>query len=328
MSLAAIVPVWNGRPLVEKLLASLAKQTLRADELVVVDNGSTDGAPEAARACGARVIGMGRNAGFAAAVNRGIRETRARMDRGAEQRCGTGAGLLRPPHCLEQSGSRPAGFWRRTIRRASTAHSTWCAAAARPGARGAGRRTGRRGDMRRRIWSAPWTAAVFRAALFEKTGLLEERFESYLEDVDFGLRCAALDLAGEYVPGAVAWHRGSAALGRWHPETVRRMARNQVWLLARHYSRPDLLHCAWPAMVAQLLWGLVAFRHGAGFAWCRGKCQGLRSFPEVRRDSACYHAELLERLRTNESLIRTMQAPGESDFYWRLYFLLTTREAK
>ena len=77
MRLAAIVPVWNGRPLVEKLLASLAKQTLRAEELVVVDNGSTDGAPEAARACGARVIGMGRNAGFAAAVNRGIRETRA-----------------------------------------------------------------------------------------------------------------------------------------------------------------------------------------------------------------------------------------------------------
>ncbi len=327
MRLAAIVPVWNGRPLVEKLLASLAKQTLRADELVVVDNGSTDGAPEAARACGARVIGMGRNAGFAAAVNRGIRETRAEwiavLNSDVELAPDYFA-LLTASSSWFATGrilaaddpSRIDGTFD-LVCRGGTA---WRA--------GSGQADGPAWDVRRRIWSAPWTAAVFRAALFEKTGLLEERFESYLEDVDFGLRCAALDMAGEYVPGAVAWHRGSAALGRWHPETVRRMARNQVWLLARHYSRPDLLHCAWPAMVAQLLWGLVAFRHGAGFAWCRGKCQGLRSFPEVRRDSACYHAELLERLRTNESLIRTMQAPGESDFYWRLYFLLTTREAK
>ncbi len=51
----------------------------------MVDNGSTDGAPELARERGARVIPMGRNAGFAAAVNRGIRESRGdRLDRGAE----------------------------------------------------------------------------------------------------------------------------------------------------------------------------------------------------------------------------------------------------
>src|SRR6185369_16301852 len=51
-------------------------QTVRADEVLVVDNGSSDGAPELARSRGARVIAMGRNAGFAAAVNRGIREAR------------------------------------------------------------------------------------------------------------------------------------------------------------------------------------------------------------------------------------------------------------
>jgi len=327
MSLAAIVPVWNGRPLVEKLLASLAKQTLRADELVVVDNGSTDGAPEAARACGARVIGMGRNAGFAAAVNRGIRETRAEwiavLNSDVE---------LAPDYFALLTASSGWFATGRILAAGNPSHidgtfDLVCRGGT-PWRAGSGQADGPAWEMRRRIWSAPWTAAVFRAALFEKTGLLEERFESYLEDVDFGLRCAALNLAGEYVPEAVAWHRGSAALGRWHKETVRRMARNQVWLLARHYSRSDLLHCAWPVAVAQLLWGLVALRHGVGIAWFHGKCQGLRSFPEVRRNSGCYHAELLERLRTNESLIHKMQAPGESDFYWRLYFLLTTREAK
>ncbi|MGA3097255.1 MAG: glycosyltransferase, partial [Bryobacteraceae bacterium] len=76
MSISAIVPVWNGRHLLERLLATLEAQSEPAAEVVVVDNGSTDGAPDVARARGARVIPMGRNAGFAPAVNRGIRESR------------------------------------------------------------------------------------------------------------------------------------------------------------------------------------------------------------------------------------------------------------
>ena len=34
------------------------------------------------------------------------------------------------------------------------------------------------------------TAAIFHRSVFEQIGLLETRFESYYEDVDFGVRCA------------------------------------------------------------------------------------------------------------------------------------------
>jgi len=37
MSITAIVPVWNGRALLERLLASLEAQTAPAAELLVVD---------------------------------------------------------------------------------------------------------------------------------------------------------------------------------------------------------------------------------------------------------------------------------------------------
>src|SRR5579862_8369421 len=77
MSITVIVPVWNGRELLECLLASVAMQTQPAAEVLVIDNGSDDGAPEAALALGARVIPMGRNAGFAEAVNRGIQESKS-----------------------------------------------------------------------------------------------------------------------------------------------------------------------------------------------------------------------------------------------------------
>ena len=77
--------------------------------------------------------------------------------------------------------------------------------------------------------------AVPRASCFDESGRWTRRFESYLEDVDFGLRCALAGREGVYVPAAVAYHRGSATLGQWNKDTVRLIARNQVLLTAKHF---------------------------------------------------------------------------------------------
>jgi GT2 family glycosyltransferase len=165
--------------------------------------------------------------------------------------------------------------------------------------------------------------------LFQKIGFLEESFESYLEDVDFGLRCARASLPGVYVPEAVAWHRGSATLGRWHPDTVRRIARNQMFLLARHYPNPLLLRWGWAILLAQALWGAVAVRHGAGLAWIRGKSEGLRRFAAERSQSVTFEPAVLEQVLTeNERAIREIQKTAGCDSYWKVYFLLTKGEAK
>ena len=54
-----IVPVWNGRAMLERLLACLRAQTHPVSAVLVIDNGSEDGAPEMAERTGARVIRMG-----------------------------------------------------------------------------------------------------------------------------------------------------------------------------------------------------------------------------------------------------------------------------
>src|SRR5258708_12735301 len=69
-----VVVVWNSRAMVERLVGCLGAQTHPITAILVIDNGSEDGAPEIAERLGARVIRMGSNTGFSRAVNRGIQE--------------------------------------------------------------------------------------------------------------------------------------------------------------------------------------------------------------------------------------------------------------
>lgn len=76
-ALDIIIVSYNARADLVHCLLSLKKNPpSRAHQIVVVDNASTDGSVDAARKIPAvRVIEMGRNAGFSAANNAGIRAT-------------------------------------------------------------------------------------------------------------------------------------------------------------------------------------------------------------------------------------------------------------
>lgn len=319
--LTLIVPVWNRRDLLERLLCGLRAQTEAPAEVLVVDDGSTDTSAELASRMGARVIRMEAHAGFAKAINRGIRESRTPLVAIVNNDV-----ALAPDWLARLTAAIGPDVWFAAgrILQASApdlidgTYDLLCRGGASWRA-GHGCPDGPAFRQPRRISSAPMTAAVFRVDLFDKVGLLDERFDSYLEDVDFGVRCALAACPGVYVPDAVAWHQGSSTLGRWHPETVRLMARNQVFLVARYYSGRMLARFLWPVVVAQGLWGLLALRHGRGWAWLRGKTAGLRRWSEFRSGSQRPPADVLgAMLARNER-----EMPRGNDWYWRLYFLLT-----
>ncbi|MGA3099899.1 MAG: glycosyltransferase, partial [Bryobacteraceae bacterium] len=289
-------------------------------------------APDVARARGARVIPMGRNAGFAPAVNRGIRESRGDWIAVLN----TDVELVPDYFATLLASAQAKGAWFATGKILDPGRTGVVDGAfdvvCRGGAAwraGHGRADGPRFSMERRIWSAPWTAALFRAELFQRIGLLEESFESYLEDVDFGLRCALAEYSGLYIPQAVAWHRGSAALGRWSAETVRLIARNQVWLLARHYPGSSLRRNWRPVLAAHCLWGALALRHGAPAAWLHGQWQGWRGWRRARAARVSWTEMRLDALlRENERAIYELQAPDGLDRFWKMYFLLAGAGAR
>jgi glycosyltransferase involved in cell wall biosynthesis len=74
MSVSVVIPVFNGARHLAEALASIAGQTRRPDEVLVVDDASTDRSPQIAAAWGATLIRLSSNGGPARARNVAIRE--------------------------------------------------------------------------------------------------------------------------------------------------------------------------------------------------------------------------------------------------------------
>ena len=79
--ISVVVPAFNAARTISRCLAALERQTLGRDryELLVVDDASTDGTGDIARACGARVVSLDRTSGPGGARNAGIHAARGRI---------------------------------------------------------------------------------------------------------------------------------------------------------------------------------------------------------------------------------------------------------
>ena len=80
IEISIVIPNWNGMPYLEKCLNSLKNQDFSGYEVIVVDNGSTDGSVEFIRNHfpKTRVVSFDENKGFSRAVNAGIRRAKGR----------------------------------------------------------------------------------------------------------------------------------------------------------------------------------------------------------------------------------------------------------
>lgn len=315
-NIAAVIPVHNRADLLARLLDTVAAQTSPFAEVLVVDNGSTDGAPALASGRGFRVLPMGSNAGFARAVNAGWRAVNAEwiaiLNSDVELDPGWTERLLHAASAAHADFATGAIFDASDRRRIDGSYDLMSRA-------GCAWRAGHGeiespGSAAVRIAIAPGTACVFRRRVLERLGGFDESFGSYLEDVDLGLRCLSEGYEGVYAPDAVAWHHGSATFGRWNPRVVRAISRNQLLLVARHYDKALFRQCFRSILVGQLLWGLVALRHGAAPAWAAGKWDALRAFHLEGRPTP----RLREFLEASEREIRLRAR----DPYWRWYFRL------
>jgi GT2 family glycosyltransferase len=323
MRVAAIIPHWNRRDLLDPLFASLHAQTRPFDEIILIDNGSTDHSADHAERLQATVLRLDTNLGFASAVNRGIASSTA------DWIAVLNNDVTLAPDWLEQLLKTDAQFATGKILNAAD-HSLIDATfdeisrAACSWRCGSGRADSPIWNRPSPIRIAPMTAAIFRKSLFDTVGPLDETFGSYLEDVDFGIRCALAGIPGEYNPSAVAYHRGSATWGAWNKDTVKQIARNQILLTVKHFAGQP----RWPIVVGQMLWGLVALRHLRGVSFLRGKISGWKAARALYREKISISEDRVSKLTTtSEQQIFALQQQTGFDRYWRAYFWLLPRSS-
>lgn len=315
LTVSLVIPTWQRRDLVLRLLDLLEAQTHLPDEVIVVDNGSTDGTADAI-AGRATVIRLTENQGFARAVNLGIQAAQGEwvgiLNNDVEPRADWLEILLKSSNQFVAGkllNKNDPAMLDGTFDLVSRAAVPWRAGNGRPD---------QSFNYKNTIQFAPWTAVLYRRSVFQQVGLLDEAFGSYYEDVDFGLRCAQAGITGEYEPAAIALHEGSATLGAWRPATVRLLTRNHRLLIQKHFGVNLDWHTKCRLLVSRALWALLAMRHGQARACWKGWRETLPPSTTPLPDQA----QLREVLAKSEAELYRLQKETGFDWYWRIYFCL------
>ncbi|MBX5442389.1 MAG: glycosyltransferase family 2 protein [Solirubrobacteraceae bacterium] len=284
MRVAAVVPNFNGARWLPACLAALRAQTRPFDELIVVDNGSADGSADGLGPDVA-VVRLGRNRGFAAAANAGLRATDAdwvalvnsdvELDPGwlSAMLSATGADdvasvagkmvRLDDPGVIDDAGD--------FLRRDGVCEQ-----------RGRGHRDDGRWDEPGEVFSACAGAALLRRGPALAVGGFDERFFSYLEDVDLGLRLRLAGWRAVYVPAAVARHAGGGSAHLLRRPVGGWVARNTLLLVAKAFP----LRWAVPVAYRQAAWLVAAARGGTLRAHLGGLAAALPLLPAMLRERA------------------------------------------
>lgn len=283
-----LIPNWNGMRFLPECLAALEAQTFRDFEVIVADNGSTDGSLEylGTEHPGVRVLELGRNLGFARAMNRAIRESRGEilvfLNNDTRADPGWLEALVRGLDAHREAGMATSKML--LAGQPDRLHSTGdtYSLAGLPGSRGVWEMDRGQHDERPWVFGLQGGAGAIRRRVLEEIGGLEERLGSYCEDVELSFRAQLAGYPCLYVPEARIYHHLSATGGG--PLASFFVGRNVIWVAAKLYPLPLLLKHLPRLVGAQLgiaAAALRAWRGAAARARLRGQLAGCLGLPWV-----------------------------------------------
>ena len=241
-SVAVIVLNWNGLADTLACLASLTELDYSDYEVLIVDNGSTDGSVAAIREhfSEVAVIENGTNLGFTGGNNVGLRHA---LDREADYVLLLNNDTEVAPDFLsrliEAMEARPtAGAAGPLIYYHDRPDVIWSAGGEVDWRRGQTRMlgldqrdVGQFGQQPREVDFVSGCAMLVRRSALEQVGLLDERFFVYYEEVEWCVRMRRAGFQILCVPQAHVWHRIAPQRQADSPTVHYYMTRNRLLLL-------------------------------------------------------------------------------------------------
>lgn len=240
-SVSVIVVNWNRRELLLACLRSLASGQGVPFEVILVDNGSTDGSVEAVVGrkwpFSLRLIVNRDNLGFCAANNQGIEASRAEfvalLNNDAEAEAGFLFHLREGFARGERVGMTAAKIlvWEDPRIIDKVGHLIWPDGQNR--GRGAGEiDRGQYDEEQEALWP-DGCACMYRRSMLEEIGGFDEDLFAYGDDADLGLRARIAGWGCWLMPRAVVRHHRGSTLGLVSPERVRLIERNRLLLAVK-----------------------------------------------------------------------------------------------
>jgi GT2 family glycosyltransferase len=247
-----IILNWNGCSHLPDCLDSLAAQTFRDFEVILVDNGSTDASVDLVRDRypWVRLLPLQKNSGFATGNNHGLDQARGKYivtlnndTRAEADWLEVLVGVAEAHPRAGMVGSRICSFGNPDL--IDSLGVEIC----RDGMS--------RGRYRHRRWSSlslpaveeillpSACAALYRRAMLRKIGFFDDDFFAYAEDTDLGLRGRLAGWDALLATDAVVYHKYSQTSGRLSPFKVRLVERNHYWVAVKNFPLLNLLLLPW-----------------------------------------------------------------------------------
>ena len=275
-----VIPNYNGKHFLEDCLRSVFAQTIEDQEVIVVDNGSTDGSLEYLNAYpGVRTIAMDRNYGFCGAVNAGIKAADSEyvilLNNDTEVEKDFAEELLKAIKSDEKifsCSSKMVQFQDRT--RMDDAGDYYCALGWAFG-------RGKNGfvenyDQPAEIFASCAGAAIYRKKMLESLGCFDENHFAYLEDIDLGYRARIHGYRNVYAPKAVVYHVGSGFSGSAHNAfKVKLSSRNSVYLAYKNMPFLQILLNSPFLLAGYVIKWLFFLKKGLGKEYVQGVKEGF-----------------------------------------------------
>ena len=234
-TVSVIVVNWNGKHLLPDCLASLRAQTFKDFEVIVVDNGSTDGMGYAKGDGIDQVVFLPKNMGFAFGNNVGIVESQAKYIALLNNDARAGRNWLACLVGAAEEHPEVGMFASRIIRKDGKLDSAGCTVY--PDGIGVCRGRGGEGyDKQDYVAFPSGCAAMYRRDMLDQIGLFDERFFMYCEDTDLGLRAQKAGWKCLYVPTALVGHLYSQSTSAYSLKKLFYVERNRLYLIMKNFT--------------------------------------------------------------------------------------------
>jgi len=292
-TVAVVAVNWNGRQDCQGMLNSIRAQSHPPAEVVVVDNGSSDGSREWFQGQpDVQLLGNPGNWGFSRAVNQGVRATTSAYVLLCNLDVELDPGFIAATVARAQSaadigsvGGRLRGAGASAGRLDSTGHllyrSGWVSN------RDQGALDDGRHHQAEEVFGVSAAAALYRRRMLDDVALgaevLCEDFFAYLEDVDLDWRARWRGWRAWYEPAATAVHRRGGTGLSATSAIERHVVANRISVWVRN-APPEWLGGTGLASAVALMalrTGRAVWRHPAATA---GAADALRRLPKSRRE--------------------------------------------